>query len=87
MIADQFSHFLACVVLYLVFAICVALPYKVQHWATFLTSWAHVTSCALKASVTVANFATADIRKVCTPDLNKLLNQFIITIKIQTLKL
>jgi len=30
--ADQIVPFLASVVLYLVLAICVALPYKVQYW-------------------------------------------------------
>jgi len=32
--ADQILPFLASAVLYLVLAICVALPYKVQHWTS-----------------------------------------------------
>ena len=43
----QFSHFLACLVLYIVLAICVALPYKVQHRTTNTLAYEYDVLCNL----------------------------------------
>ena len=42
-------------VLYLVLAICVALPYKVQHWTRFFTAWLAITGAVLITTRDVSN--------------------------------